>query len=203
MTPWLRAVGDAGTIGHWRLSGEATGAIAGDTDGALRLDGNEHHLLDAERFGGRVITVEVWMREGRGAVLSYATAEHPEAFHIVHDDSLRLTMFGEVRDTGVAVPNEGWHQVAVSWRAEGGHVAAYLDGELAWEGTLAEGEELPRGGRLELGQVQGCMGGCFLLGYAGELDELILSDQPIDPGHVAARAGFRRPDGEPGAGRGG
>jgi len=76
----------------------------------------------------------------------------------------------------------GWHHLAITWDAEGGHKALYLDGVLV---ARAQGVALPTdvGEVLRLGRF--AAGG----GHSGvRLDELMIFNRALDPAEIAALA---------------
>lgn len=76
---------------------------------------------------------------------------------------------------GINVADDQWHHVAVSWRSVDGHVKAWVDGALTFEGSAYKtGELVAVGGSSVLGMGQD--GGCSYDG-AGVLQSCALDDK--------------------------
>jgi len=106
---YVREVGADDPRGHWRLDGGADaihpGAIEGDPDGATAFDGRtSRRLVGAGDLGGPEFTVELWEKDAKGSLLSYATTEGAEAVAVSIEADLSITVLGETVRVGAALP---------------------------------------------------------------------------------------------------
>jgi hypothetical protein len=105
-------------------------------------------------------TVEAWVKPIRArlgrALLSYSvagstrvviTAGGPRPSLGVEIDGERLADQMEPR----LIANT-WQHIVVAWDGQDGRLTMYLGGGLAYSGEVASGAQIPRGGRLLLGQ---------------------------------------------------
>ncbi|XXY21114.1 caspase family protein [Sorangium sp. So ce216] len=182
---------------HWRLDNGIPGAVQGDADGATAFNGGSSLPLSGADPGGPELTAEMWVSAPRGTILSYAAGAQPDAFVLVHDQALEVTVLGESVSTGIALGTSGWRHIGVSWHGETGALTAVLDGRAAWTGTLAAGRELPAGGALIAGWRKAPTGEDPGPGLDGALDEIAWYDHIVPPSrllsHVLVAQGLREP----------
>lgn len=197
-TPYVQEIAADEPLGHWRMDGDADGALLSEPDAGLRFDGARQMALRADDFGGRAFGVECWARDlDRGTIFSYATARRPDALALTClDDEFTITLQGDARRTGVPCASPGWRHLALTWSQESRRLRLMIQSAVAWEG-FAQADALPTQGSFVVGQGQGCPRGCFQDGLIGALDELVLYDQPLAPSrarsHIAVAMGEINP----------
>ncbi len=187
-SPFLREIAVDEPIGHWRLEKverKIPGAIVGEPlDRGAMLNGAEHLSMALPVSPtGASLTVEAWVWEARGTLLSYSTEAHLRALKIEVGERLAVTVLGERVEFPIATASAvgRWRHLAVGWSGVDGGLWVALDGLIVGRGTAARGRRLPSGGRLVVGQAQGCAGGCFADGLVGGVDELAWCDQRLSP----------------------
>lgn len=74
----------------------------------------------------------------------------------------------------------------VTWESPTGDTNLYVDGALAFSGTLSVGATIDPGGTLVLAQEQDCVGGCFDAGqrFIGDMDEVAIFSRVLSPTEV-------------------
>jgi CUB/sushi domain-containing protein len=203
----------ASPVLYWRL-GEPTGSVASDISGndlhgsytsvtlgaagvssdgdtAIGMTDGRVTLSSIGAFPTTAITAELWMRSSDastpGTPLSYAAGSDNEL--LLYDyRSLAIYIDGPSIGTGVALNDGAWHHVAVTWESTTGDTRLYVDGALAFMGTLSAGGVIDPGGTLILGQEQDCVGGCVdpAQRFIGDLDEVAIYDRVLSPDEIAA-----------------
>ncbi|VAX37247.1 hypothetical protein MNBD_UNCLBAC01-966, partial [hydrothermal vent metagenome] len=119
---------------------------------------------------------------------SYASSASANDWLLYNSSNLNIFRGGQSIVTGVALNDDLWHQVAVSWQGSDGALKVYKDGVLAFTGTLASGTSISEGGSLILGQEQDSVGGGFDSGqtYTGSMDEVRIYNQVLSDSDVSA-----------------
>jgi WD40 repeat protein len=171
-------------LGHWRLG------RGGPTESAMTLGG----LDDA---GGRAFTVEMWVEGAGGPLLSYSTEATPDALVIALSPALSITVMGQSLDAGVRPPASGWHHLAVSWASADGRAVVYLDGAVAFQGTVARGKTIGGPGVAVAGKRQRCWGGCLEGDLVGRMGDVGWHAGELGAGRMLSRVlvedGVRQP----------
>jgi hypothetical protein len=173
------------------------GAIAGDDDTAASFDGTAESSVTMPagfEFGGTSpFSVEVWMKQhtphGFGFAVDHNNYNPRHGWSVrFSEGSVGLERYeaGSYAGTG-AVANRGladdhWHHVVTTY--DGDHVALYIDGDAAFQGS--GGTTMTAGtGPWTVG-AQDCGGGCAGDFFIGTLDEVALYDKALAADRVAA-----------------
>ncbi len=150
--------------------------LAGDPVGFFRWGGRSHpegaeapspSAFDGARaaeldvdIDGFELTVDLWTRSPKGTLLSVSTARSADLLGVSVADTVQLTFMGELHDTGLAITDSDWHQLAVRWSSVDGSLSLGMDGRWVWSGDAPTDVVFPASGRWIVGQRQGCAGGC-------------------------------------------
>jgi glucose/arabinose dehydrogenase len=170
------------------------GAITGDADRSVTLDGNDDRVASnpASGISGTALSVDLWVKTTNtakeGTLVSYAVTGQTEEFQLRDQRGMDVYVKGSRVYTGVSVNDGQWHHVAVTWTSTAGALRVYKDGVLAYSGTLATGASITGGGALVLGQDQDSLNGGFdpAQAYLGQLDEVALYPTVLSAAQVAA-----------------
>ncbi len=158
----------------------ASGAISDGTKAITLGPGTDQYAIKSEftSFPTTAITVEFWMRSSdttnAGTPFSYAISTNCNEFLIYNYNSLAVYVNGAAVDSGIALTDGLWHQIAVTWRSSDGAVAIFKDGKSVYTNTLQTGSSIGGGGTLVLGQEQDSVGGSFepTQRFIGSLDDV-------------------------------
>ena len=92
--------------------------------------------------------------------------------------------------TGVAVNDNAWHFVAITWKGSNGELKVYKDGILASTNILSPGTAITPGGSLVIGQDQGNVGGNFTpsRAHTGLIDEVQIYNRALSGSEIALMA---------------
>ncbi|QTA85552.1 LamG-like jellyroll fold domain-containing protein [Desulfonema magnum] len=125
---------------------------------SLRFDGADDYVIyyPIDNFPSTEMTLEFWMKfSGKGMVMSYAVPRvfTEEAFFITIDEKSYLTLDrGNEKVTGpLAVDDDEWHHIALTWQSETGNIKVFKDGTAAFSESFAKGRSIMNGGSLMLG----------------------------------------------------
>jgi glucose/arabinose dehydrogenase len=170
------------------------GAITGDADRAVALDGNDDRITryPADGISGNALSVDFWAKTSNttkeGTLVSYAVAGQTEELQLRDQRGMDVYVKGARVYTGVSFADGQWHHIAVTWTSTAGALRVYKDGVLAYSGTLATGASLTAGGALVLGQDQDSLNGGFdpAQAYLGQLDEVALYPSVLSATQVQA-----------------
>ena len=191
------AVDEVGTYNGTYLGGVTlgqTGALVGDSDKSISLDGNDDYAI-RNPFNGMpasAISVEFWMKSSdtskAGTPVSYATTANNNEFLVFDYRNFTIHTGGANVVTGVSANNGAWHHIVVTWRGSDGQTRLYKDGAQAWSGTLSSGSSIANGGAMVLGQEQDTVGGGFAPAQAflGNLDEVAVYSTVLSATRVQA-----------------
>jgi hypothetical protein len=142
----------------------------GNADSAYSFDGTTGDYINCgtnfSGFPSTAITVGFWMKSDETTKnctpFSYApSAGLNNAFLLYNIKSLDVYIYTSAIATGIAYNDGEWHHLAVTWESSSGDLKVYKDGVCEFEGTTAQGESIPSGGCLILGQEQDTVGGSF------------------------------------------
>ncbi|HEY3723659.1 MAG TPA: PQQ-dependent sugar dehydrogenase [Acidimicrobiia bacterium] len=160
------------------------GAIAGDKNASVSLDGANDNIIrkGITNFPTTAISAELWLKTSdttkEAGIVSYAASSSADEFQLRDYRNLRVYVKGAVVTTGVALNDNQWHHLVVTWKSNGGSIRVYKDGALAYKNTIPvqAGTSLTGGGALVLGQEQDSVGGGFdpAQAFLGKLDEFAL-----------------------------
>lgn len=163
-------------------TGTNTRPIAGQyhTGAALNfLDVNDRVIIpNFNNFPTIAMTVEFWMKSSssNGCIISYATPPpgSNNEFYIYGQESLKIAINTTELNTGVAVNDDEWHHVAVTWQNATGQIRLYVDKTMAYEGALRQGYSIQGNGTLVFTEEQDAVGGSFdpYQAYIGWLDDV-------------------------------
>lgn len=182
----------------------AAGALGGDADTAVRLDGTDDRVSMGDPADGRLdaassdLSVETWLRttvNGERAIVSKRPSVGPYWQLTVTDDSGHVggvrvtasdgTVTRQVYGPQVRVDDGRWHHVVVTFDRDGA-IAVWVDGI-----GLATAAPLPG----DLGNA-----GPFLVGkstgygyFSGELDEVAFYGSVLPAARIAAHLAAGRP----------
>lgn len=172
------------------------GALAGDSNTSIRLDGNDDRVIRNPITGGptTAISTDLWLKTTdttkEAGIVSYATSSSTEEFHLRDYRSLKVYVKGTSVSTGVALNDGAWHHLAVTWTSTGGAIRVYKDGALAYSNPtpVQAGAVLTTSGSLVLGQDQDNVGGAFEVSQAflGQLDDVALYPSALTQTQVQA-----------------
>ena len=173
------------------------GAIAGDADRAVALDGADDSLIrnPFTGFAPGAFTVETFVRTTdsarNGALVSYAVPGSPNEVLVTGAGNLRVSVAGTELATGVHLADGAWHHLAVTWRTSDGQLRVFKDGVLEFTGIVAKGHNVGAGGAVVLGQDQDGVGGGFdpTQALLGRLDEVAVYHSALSAATIAAHYG--------------
>jgi|GEM_PF-2627286 len=160
--------------------------VAGEEVKDFALSFNEINervnITNFQDFPTSDITVSLWMNTTdvtrSGGIFSYALGGtgNDNEFLIYNQKNLTVYCKQSYISTGIAINDDSWHHVAVSWQNSDGFVCVYIDGDRVSTGTLASGLSLRSGGKLVFAEEQDCINptGCYdpNQAYIGLLDEV-------------------------------
>jgi hypothetical protein len=172
------------------------GALAGDGNRAIQLDGNDDNVIrnPVAGMGTTAISTDLWLKTTdttkEAGIVSYAGSTGADEFQLRDYRALRVYVKGTRQDTGIALNDGQWHHLAVTWRSVGGVISVYKDGVLAFTNTIPvqDGASITAGGALVLGQEQDSVGGGFESSQAflGQLDDVALYPTALSAARVQA-----------------
>lgn len=178
------------------------GAIAGDSDTAIRLGdtNNDYVISENYNFPTSAFTVEYWMKSSdttsAGTAFSYNTSElaNNNEFLIFDYRNISIDLNGgpaaanSTGPTGVSANDGNWHHIAVTWQSSDGALKLYKDGNLAYSTTLNRGTQISPGGTLVLGQEQDSLGGSIdpAQRFIGSMDEVAIYSSALDISRIQA-----------------
>jgi len=112
-------------------------------------------------FPTTAITTMYWVKtaDSLDAHMGYEATGDTNAWLIYDSANLKLYR-GSLVTTGVAINDNVWHHIAVTWSSSGGTVKLYVDGAQAYSGALS-GTAFTSGGAFVMGQEQDSVGGTF------------------------------------------
>ncbi|KAM6972246.1 neuronal pentraxin receptor b [Aplochiton taeniatus] len=141
-------------------------------------------------------TACVWLKAQEGGVgtpFSYSVPGQPNELVLLQGvhNPVELLINDKVAQLPLALPQNEWEHVCVSWTLRDGVWKAYQGGKMKGRGEgLAAWHPIKPGGVLILGQEQDTLGGRFDSSQAlvGELSQFNLWDRVLKPAEVAALA---------------
>lgn len=164
LTPHTNNGTIAGTIiaNDQRNTANRALSFIGDTSSYLKVD-------TFPDFPSTAISVSFWAKTSASGdgIFSYSTGNTPNdnEFLIYDPSSLLIYRPGTSLNSGVAINDNAWHHVVVSWQSSNGALVVYKDGVSAYSNTgLATGSSIVNGGCLYLAQEQDAL--CGLLDSA-------------------------------------
>ncbi len=143
---------------------------------ALMFDGSDDYIIKNPfaSFPPSSITAEFWIKtsDSGDGIISYAVAGNNDEFAILDSSSLKIHVKSGSINTNIAVNDNKWHFVAVSWD-KNSITKIYKDGMEVYSGTLSPTVEMTPGGSMVIGQHTAAGGG-FVPGQAfdGSIDEV-------------------------------
>ena len=127
-------------------------------------------------FPNYEITSSFWIRttDEKNSLVSYASEASDNDWKISDSGNLTVTHGRDRLTTAVAVNDDRWHAVVVTWQQRDGSLAVYKDGTLVFTGVLPSRQPIQPGGVLVLGQDQDAVGRGFdpEQGFEGLLDQV-------------------------------
>ncbi|XP_019641732.1 PREDICTED: sushi, von Willebrand factor type A, EGF and pentraxin domain-containing protein 1-like [Branchiostoma belcheri] len=151
-----------GTLCETELSSEFDIFLNGGDDSYASTD---YNIPDMDAF-----TLAFWMqttdRTNYGTPFSYATngdnAGSDNALTISDYTGFTLLVNGEAAYTGIAINDDNWHHITITWESVLGQWTAFYDGvKVQSEEGLQAGAIIPGGGLAIVGQEQDFFGGGF------------------------------------------
>ncbi|MBI5061468.1 MAG: hypothetical protein HZB67_04095 [Candidatus Aenigmarchaeota archaeon] len=158
-------------------------SVDGKFKNALEFDGSNDYIIKNPfgGFSGNAISVEFWIKTAAGGdgIISYAVVGASTEFLISDSSGIRIYRNSSYVDTNVAVNDNKWHFIAVTWDGNSGNTIVYKDGKKSYEGSLAQGKAIISGGSMVIGQNQGNVGDSFQAGqeFIGVIDEIKISNK--------------------------
>lgn len=186
----------ADRAGGW--TGTRAGTVSSGVDGpawegtgVTFAAGTANHVVRSGfPFPGAAQSVAMWVRGGGtdDGLISYATATSDNAFLLIGQQSISWLIDNTTVDTGVNVGDGAWHHLVAARTSASGAAALYVDGQLAWSGTVAAGVSPASGGSLMLAQDQDTVGGGLdaSQSFAGSIDEVALFARALTGAEVSA-----------------
>lgn len=109
------------------------------------------------------LSAEIWVKttDSGSGIISYSTTEADNAWLLFSPNNLQLYVSSGVNTTGVNIATGTWKQVVRTSNRSTGEEIIYVNGVVAYTGTLSAGITLASGGSLVLAQEQDSVGGGF------------------------------------------
>ncbi|CAH1269015.1 NOTCH2 [Branchiostoma lanceolatum] len=151
-----------GTLCETELSSDFDLVLDGGDDSYASTD---YNIPDIDAF-----TLAFWMQTTEhtnyGTPFSYATNEgnagSDNALTISDYTGFTLFVKGEAAYTGIAVDDDNWHHITMTWESDLGKWTAFFDGvKVGSDEGLQAGVVIPGGGLAIVGQEQDFFGGGF------------------------------------------
>ena len=143
----------------------------------------------AVSFPTTSITTEFWIKtsDSSDGISSYATTSSDNTWLVFNSSNLTIYRGAVSTASGVAVNDNVWHHVAVTWQSSDGNVRVYKDGVSSFSGTLATGTSIGGAGSLVIAQDQDSVGGSFdsTQALGGTLDEYAVFNRVLSPTEVS------------------
>ncbi len=165
--------------------------ILGDTGISLgTITGQSVTRSSFSSFPTTAISVEFWMKSNNsstaGTPFSYAITGTDNEFLIYDYNSLSVYIGGAYIDTGKAINDGLWHQIAVTWQSSTGSLNVYKDGASIYQTTLQTGYSIKGGGTLMLGQEQDSVGGSLSPDqrFIGSLDDFSVYNYALSSSQI-------------------
>ncbi|MCK4464669.1 MAG: hypothetical protein KAU83_03070, partial [Bacteroidales bacterium] len=114
--------------------------------------------------------------ENGDGMFSYASTAHNNDFLLYNSPNLRVYRAANFNSTGLAINNDSWNIIDVTWRNSDGAVAVWLNGAVSYTGTLATGTSITQNGCLAIAGEQDAVDGGYDAGQAhfGDFAEIIV-----------------------------
>ena len=190
-TPNARAGTYGGGVGLVKV-----GALTGDKNASVSLDGNNDDVYrkGIAGFPTTAVSAELWLKTSdatkEAGIVSYAASSSADELQLRDYRSLRVFVKGASVNTGIALNDNRWHHLVVTWKSVGGVIRVYKDGALAYKNPVPvqAGTSITGGGTLVLGQDQDSVGGGFdpTQAFLGKMDEFALYRSVLTAGQVKA-----------------
>lgn len=146
-------------------------------------------------------TASFWLKVKKdvetGTIMSYSYGSEESfqdnGFVIRDPDNLALVLLGEEAGLDIAVTDDQWHHVAITWSSQNGRYRGYKDGLKISEGTLMHGKVIPAHGVFVLGQEQDEIGRNFSAAEAfnGRLSQFNLWQNVLSDSEIEELASYR------------
>ncbi len=133
--------------------------------------GHSAQVTGITAFSGSAFSIDMMVNILRMSatttpLLSYAVNGNSNEvlIELRHDGVIRIHIDGNSIDTdilSISLIDGLSHHLAFTWDAASGALSVYVDGDVAWDGTLSAGGSVGTGGTLVFGQEQDLLGGGF------------------------------------------
>ena len=167
-SPYVQEVQADEPVDHWRLDQIPHGAVKGDTDGYVHLTQGEKIVLKNKDLGGKEFSVELWLRNANGNVLSFMDEHENKVFALDVSHVLQVSIYGNIFDTGIVLSATQWQHLGVSWSISHNFLNVVIDGVERFRTEIKRDQLFPLNGRLILGGL-----------FSGDLDEVVTFDKSL------------------------
>jgi parallel beta-helix repeat protein len=140
---------------------------------------------------GEAFTISLWMRTANpepAGLLSYIIPGDQGLLLFLVSNDTQLSVCGRTLDTSLDLATDAWIHLAVTWESTTGELIVYLDGVLAYTGTITHPDTLTDGGSLVLGQDQEASTGGFHpdRAFDGQMNEVRIWDHARSQNDIAS-----------------
>jgi Concanavalin A-like lectin/glucanases superfamily len=161
-----------------------TSPMGPDDPAGLYFPGSnaQYAMLDPmSGMPGEAFTISLWMRTANtepAGLLSYIIPGYEGLLLFLVSSDTQLHVCGRTLDTSLDLATDAWIHLAITWESTIGELIVYLDGVLAYTGTITHPDTIIDGGVLVLGQDMEASNGGFYPGRAfdGQMNEVRIWD---------------------------
>jgi hypothetical protein len=201
----------SGLIGYWKMdesSGSAADSSGNGNTGTWNGTGSHYAAGKFGNGGGfngtddyieknspsifpsTAITTAFWIKtaDSGDGIISYASTGGDNDWLIFNSGNIAIYRAASYVTTNIAINDNNWHHIVVTWRSSDGETKLYKDGAQVYSYTLASGTAITSGGCLDIAAEQDAVCGSREASqyHNGKIDEVRVYNRALSSAEVRA-----------------
>ncbi|MDD5062975.1 MAG: DUF2341 domain-containing protein, partial [Candidatus Marinimicrobia bacterium] len=177
-----------GNTGTW--NGTGSHYVAGKFGNGGGFNGTDDYIEknSPSIFPSTAITTAFWIKtaDSGDGIISYASTGGDNDWLIFNSGNIAIYRAASYVTTNIAINDNNWHHIVVTWRSSDGETKLYKDGAQVYSYTLASGTAITSGGCLDIAAEQDAVCGSREASqyHNGKIDEVRIYNRALSAAEV-------------------